>query len=214
VLAWHSKEDSIGQRHLVYFSFLAAVAWSFGHTLEVQFNLSPIDRWSDWENQPDSWGYVESWYFTRQVRLGQEDTICRILLQQQLSSHSEDVTIPSTVWEELENPVALGPTMRKAGVQPRYSTWSWREYQNGPRESEDNAVKIAKPCWHPKERTEFWSGRPCLLESVTHQRNQKVWSQRQARTPIYRVVPDSSKTWRSGISTQLTRESVHHARCV
>jgi hypothetical protein len=53
-----------------------------------------------------------------------------------------------------------------------------------------------------------------LLESVTHQRNQKVWSQRQASTSIYRAVLDSSKTWRSGLSTQLTRESVHSARCV
>jgi hypothetical protein len=42
--------------------------------------------------------------------LGQEATICRILLQQQLSSQFEDVTIPSTVWEELQNSVALGPT--------------------------------------------------------------------------------------------------------
>jgi hypothetical protein len=50
--------------------------------------------------------------------------------------------------------------------------------------------------------------------AVTHQRNQKVWSQRQASTLIYWAVSDSSKTWRSGLSTQLTRESVSCARCV
>jgi hypothetical protein len=32
--------------------------------------------------------------------------------------------------------------------------------------------------------------------------------------PIYWVVSDSSKTWRSGLSTQLTREFVRCARCV
>jgi hypothetical protein len=42
----------------------------------------------------------------------------------------------------------------------------------------------------------------------------KVWSQRQASTSIYRNILDSSKTWRSGLSTQLTRESVRCARCV
>jgi hypothetical protein len=44
-----------------------------------------------------------------------------ILLQQQLSSQFEDVTVPRTLWEELSNSVALGPTRRKAGVQPRDS---------------------------------------------------------------------------------------------
>jgi hypothetical protein len=63
-------------------------------------------------------------------------------------------------------------------------------------------------------RRELWSGRLCLLESVTHQRNQKVWIQRQASTSIYRTIPGSSKTWRSGISTQLTRKSVCRTRCV
>jgi hypothetical protein len=57
----------------------------------------------------------------------------------------------------------------------------------------------------------FEVGRLCLLESVTHQRNQEVWSQRQASTSIYRAVSDSSKTWRIGISTQLTRKSVRCA---
>jgi hypothetical protein len=37
---------------------------------------------------------------------------------------------------------------------------------------------------------------------------------RQASTSIYRAVSDSSKTWRSGLSTQLTRESIRNARCV
>jgi hypothetical protein len=54
----------------------------------------------------------------------------------------------------------------------------------------------------------------CLFEGVTHQRNQKVWSKRQASTSIYWVVSDSSKTWRSCLPTQLTREFVHCARCV
>jgi hypothetical protein len=46
--------------------------------------------------------------FARQDRLGQEVTICRILLQQQLPSQSKDVTIRSALWEELQNSIALG----------------------------------------------------------------------------------------------------------
>jgi hypothetical protein len=183
-------------------------------TLEVQFSLSPIDRWSDWENQLDSWRYVESLRIARQVRLGQDATVCRILLQQQLSGQFEDVTVPSTLWEELQNSVALGPTRRKVGVRFRYSAWVWREHQNGSREFEDSTVQTAKLCWHPKKRIEFWSRRLCLLESVTHQRNQKVRSQRQASTLIHRTVPDSTKAWRSGISTQLARKSVSRTWCV
>ena len=41
----------------------------------------------------DSGGYVEGLCFARQYRLGQDITIRRILLQQQLPSQSEDVTI-------------------------------------------------------------------------------------------------------------------------
>jgi hypothetical protein len=32
----------------------------------------------------------------------------------------EDVTVPSTLWEELSNSVALGPTQCKASVWSRY----------------------------------------------------------------------------------------------
>jgi hypothetical protein len=39
-------------------------------------------------------------------------------------------------------------------------------------------------------------------------------TKRQASTSLYWVVSDSSKTWRSGLSTQLTGESVRCARCV
>jgi hypothetical protein len=39
----------------------------------------------------------------------------------------------------------------------------------------------------------------------------KVWSQRQASPSLYRVVSDSSQTWRSGLSTQLSREPVRGA---
>jgi hypothetical protein len=46
--------------------------------------------------------------FARQVRLGQEATIYRILLQQQLSGQSEDDTIRSALWEELQNSITLG----------------------------------------------------------------------------------------------------------
>jgi transposase InsO family protein len=56
----------------------------------------------------------------RQVRLGQEAPLCRILLQQQLSGQYEDVTIPSTLREGLQNSVALGPTRQKACVRSRY----------------------------------------------------------------------------------------------
>jgi hypothetical protein len=61
-------------------------------------------------NQSDSGGYVKGLCFARQDGLGQEITICRILLQQQLSSQFEDVTIQSALWEELQNSIALGPT--------------------------------------------------------------------------------------------------------
>jgi hypothetical protein len=42
----------------------------------------------------------------------------------------------------------------------------------------------------------------------------KGLDQRQASTSIYRVVSDSSKAWRSGLSSQLTRKSVCCAWCV
>jgi hypothetical protein len=40
--------------------------------------------------------------------LGHEATIYRILLQQQLSGQSEDDTIRSALWEELQNSITLG----------------------------------------------------------------------------------------------------------
>jgi hypothetical protein len=42
-------------------------------------------------------------------------------------------------------------------------------------------------------------------------RNQEVRSQGQASPSLYRPVSDLGKTWRSGLSTQLTRESVSYA---
>jgi hypothetical protein len=132
-------------------------------------------------------------------RLGQEATLCRIFLQQQLSGQFEDVTVLSTLWEKSLNSAALGPTRRKTGVRSRYLAWRWREHQDGSTESKDNVVSTAKLCWHKEKKPEFWSGRLYLLEGVTDQGNQKVRSQGQASTLIHRTVPDSSKTWRSGI---------------
>jgi hypothetical protein len=151
MLAWSTKEDSISSGNPFYFSFFAAVAWSLGHTFEVhafevQFNLSSTDRWLDRENQPDPWRHVEGLCFTRQVMLGQTTTLCRILLQQQLLGQFEDVTVPSTLWEELLNSVALGPAWRKAGVRSRHFAWSQREYQDGSGESKDSTVQAAKLC--------------------------------------------------------------------
>jgi hypothetical protein len=57
-------------RNPVYFSFLAAAIGSFGHAFEVQFSLSPANRWLDWENQPDPIRHVESLCFVGQVRFG------------------------------------------------------------------------------------------------------------------------------------------------
>jgi hypothetical protein len=42
--------------------------------------------------------------------LGQKATVCRVLLQQQLSGQFEDVTVPGTLCEESPNSVALGTT--------------------------------------------------------------------------------------------------------
>jgi transposase InsO family protein len=53
---------------------------------------------------------VEGLCFARQNRLGQEITICKILLQQQLLGQFEDVTIRSALWEELWDSIALGST--------------------------------------------------------------------------------------------------------
>jgi hypothetical protein len=91
VLAWYSKENNIGQRHPIYFSLLAAATWSVGYAFEVQLSLSPTDRWSN-RDKSNSGGHVEGLCFARQDRLGQEITICRILLQQKLPSQPEDVT--------------------------------------------------------------------------------------------------------------------------
>jgi hypothetical protein len=54
----------------------------------------------------------------------------------------------------------------------------------------------------------------CLPEGVTYQRSQKVRNEWQVSTSIYRIVPDSGKTWISGLRTQLTEESVSSVRCV
>jgi hypothetical protein len=50
--------------------------------------------------------------------LGQEATVCRILLQQQLSGQPKDVTIRNTLWEKLQNSIALGPTQRRQVFGP------------------------------------------------------------------------------------------------
>jgi hypothetical protein len=50
--------------------------------------------------------------------LGQEATLCIILLQQQLPSQFEDVTVPITLWEELSNSIALGPTDERKVFSP------------------------------------------------------------------------------------------------
>jgi hypothetical protein len=55
---------------------------------------------------------------------------------------------------------------------------------------------------------------PIRFEVGDYVRNQKVRIQRQTSTSLYWAVLDSSKTWRSGLSTQLTIESVRCARCV
>jgi hypothetical protein len=99
-------------------------------------------------------------------------------------------------------------------TKSRHFVWSRREHQNGSREYEDSAVLSVKLCWHKKKRSKFRSGRLCLPEGVTYQRNQKVRSQGQASTSIHRTVPDSGKMGRSGISTQPTRKSVSRAWCV
>jgi hypothetical protein len=57
----------------------------------------------------------------------------------------------------------------------------------------------------------FEVGDYVYLKGVTQQRNQKVQSQGQASTSIHWTVPDSSKTWRSGISTQPTIKFVSRA---
>jgi hypothetical protein len=152
--------------------------------------------------------------FARQVKLGQEATLCRIFLQQLLPSQFENVTIPSTLWEKLSNSIALGPAWQKAGVWSGYFAWRRREYQNSSRESKDSTVQTAKLRWHQKKIVELRSGRLYLPEGVTHQRNQKVRSQGQARTSIHRTVQDLGKTWRSGIPTQPTRKFVSRAWCV
>jgi hypothetical protein len=66
---------------------------ALGTHLKVQLSLPPTNIWSNRENQSDSGGYVEGLCFARQDRLGQEIAICRILLQQQLPSQPEDVTV-------------------------------------------------------------------------------------------------------------------------
>jgi hypothetical protein len=49
---------------------------------------------------------------------------------------------------------------------------------------------------------------------VSSIRGTKRFGVGKASTSIYRAISDSSKTWRSGLSTQLTRESVSSVRCV
>jgi hypothetical protein len=67
----------------------------------------------------------------------------------------KDVTIPGTLWEELQNSVALGSAWRKAGVWAQHFTRNRREYQDGSGESKDSAIKAAKLCRHKKKRAKF-----------------------------------------------------------
>jgi hypothetical protein len=106
-----------------------------------------------------------------------------------------------------------GSAWRKAGVWSRHFARSRREHQSSLRESKDSTVKVTQLWWHKKKRTEFWSGRLCLSEGVTYQRSQKVRSQGQLSTTIYRTVPDSGKAWRSGLPSQLTRSCVSGVIC-
>jgi hypothetical protein len=50
VFSWCTKEDCVGQRYPVHLSFLREVARVYGYQVELQLNLSSIDRWTDRED--------------------------------------------------------------------------------------------------------------------------------------------------------------------
>jgi hypothetical protein len=108
----------------------------------------------------------------------------------------------------------MGSAWRKAIVRARHSARSWREHQDGSRESKDSAIKAAKLCRHKKKRAEFRSRRLRLFEGFAYQRSQKIQSQRQASTLLCWSIPDSRKAWRSGLSAQFARRLVRSAWCL
>jgi hypothetical protein len=62
---------------------------------------------------------------------------------------------------------------------------------------------------------ESWVSKWDIMFTRCHwSRSQKVRSQGQASTSIHRTVPESGKTWRSGIPAQPTRKSISRAWCV
>ena len=69
-------------------------------------------------------------------RLGKEPIVRKILLQQQLSSQPENVTIRSLVWKEMPNPINVVQSQRKKPVWPRHDQGSQGTSGQGPREFE------------------------------------------------------------------------------
>jgi hypothetical protein len=66
---------------------------SHGYQAGFQLGVSSADRWTDRKGKPDSGRHVESMRPHLWQRLGTEPTICRVLLQQRLSSKPRNVTV-------------------------------------------------------------------------------------------------------------------------
>jgi hypothetical protein len=59
MFAWCAKEDSVRLMYPVHLSLLGETARVHGYQVDLQLSLSPLDRWTDREDQSDLRGHAE-----------------------------------------------------------------------------------------------------------------------------------------------------------
>jgi hypothetical protein len=89
---------------------------SHGRQAEFQLSLSSTDWWSNVKDQPDLRRYGETLHLEVWKKLGQESTLCKILIQQQLPSQHRDGTVWSPIWMIVPNSAVLKSDWRMLGI--------------------------------------------------------------------------------------------------
>jgi hypothetical protein len=93
MFTWGFEHDNLRSRFTVCRSLLGATPRVPRNSLDPQFGLPPIDGWPNGASQLDLRRHVESLCHGVPGKLGQESTLGRVLLQQQLPGEYENGTI-------------------------------------------------------------------------------------------------------------------------